>query len=252
MSCNRSWLWWLVATGVGILLVFVPALYADLRPFDEAIARYCNGLIGHNRQCDAVIVALNTKAGDITVFLFFLICVAIHCLSATGREERCRRMAFWAWALFMFPFCYLVQELLEQIFSRPSPGKLLNDWVNLRKMTNRNVKVASSDSFPSGHATFYWFFAFVMLRRYKVAGMLWLGLALLVPSTRLVTGAHWPSDIVLGSLPLCGLMAALLFETRLASLEQFFRFWCDNIHVRCGGKIASEFDATPGAPDRHN
>jgi len=89
----------------------------------------------------------------------------------------------------------LVNLALKSAWSRQRP-----DAAGARVPGQRNVRMPSSTSFPSGHAASGFAFAAAVGRDRP-----WLGLALrfvaaVVAYSRIHTGVHYPSDAVVGSL----------------------------------------------------
>jgi len=106
----------------------------------------------------------------------------------------------------------LVNLALKSAWSRQRP-----DAADARVPDQRNVRMPSSTSFPSGHAASGFAFAAAVGRDRP-----WLGLALrfvaaAVAYSRVHTGVHYPSDAVVGSLigEGIGQAAAGLLDQRL-------------------------------------
>ena len=108
----------------------------------------------------------------------------------------------------------LVNLALKSAWSRQRP-----DAADARVPGQRNVRMPSSTSFPSGHAASGFAFAAAVGRDRP-----WLGLALrfvaaAVAYSRVHTGVHYPSDAVVGSLigEGIGQAAAGLLDQRLST-----------------------------------
>lgn len=59
---------------------------------------------------------------------------------------------------------------------------------------------AETSSFPSGHAAFFFGLSFIVSLYNKNAGRFFLFSSLLISVSRVVSGIHWPSDIIFGAL----------------------------------------------------
>lgn len=216
-----TWPWIAALLAVLIALSSIPAIHAWVIHIDLRVAWASNSILGHNRVLDMCLGLLNSKFGDMGIVLFLLCFFGIHIKRGLTADERARRLAFWIWVSLVFVVFYLGQHMLETFFDRDGPGKALPDWKNLRKLYGWNYKMINSHSYPSGHATAYWVFAFMALRAYRRMGNALLAMAAVLPTTRLITGAHWLSDILLGSIPLAALISALGYETRIARLYYY-------------------------------
>ncbi len=115
---------------------------------------------------------------------------------------------------------------------RPSPTLILESAVRLSEMyPNLNLKDSSSDSFPGDHAAvlFTWFGYCIHFVRNK-----WSVLALIIviifSLPRLIAGAHWFSDVMVGGLSIAlislsiGVYTPLLnnINTRLTNIAHKF------------------------------
>lgn len=218
------------------VLMLFPPVHAHVQALDVALARLMNGWLGHSRMFDLSIGALNSKAGDRLVVAGILLLLALHVLVGRDRPARARRMAFWIWTILLFTVIYQGQRMVEDGFTRDSPGKVLEPWFDLRDAYGIKAKTTNTNSYPSGHGTAYYFFAFMALRHYRRMGLLLLVMAAVLPTTRIVTGAHWPSDLFLGSLPLALLFSALAHEPSLRHWLRRLTVWCDALLRMLNGR----------------
>lgn len=220
IAANRKlWPYVLAAILVITALNAVPSINGRLLRIDEIISRTGNSLVGKGVILDKLLIFLNTRGTDSVIIAVFGTFCLLQSLVAPSREEVVSRLAFWGWVAFVLVLCYLVQEGLEEGFERRSPGKALSGWLNLADMYHTHVKTGSVRSFPSGHATGLLLVGLMTLPRYWRIGLTLLALAAFGSTTRVIIGAHWSTDIVLGSLPLTALFAALAYETRLRRIE---------------------------------
>lgn len=72
-----------------------------------------------------------------------------------------------------------------------------------RPFVENNINVLlnhiNSPGFPSGHASFYFALSSVVYFYNKKAGYLFLMASFLISVSRVFTGLHWPSDILVGA-----------------------------------------------------
>lgn len=212
----RTWPWFLGATLALLAGCFYPPILEWMLSADESTSRWCNSLVGRNRAVDITISLLNTRMADVLLIIGYVTVFTLHACRPANSTERLKRGVFWIVTVLAFGIVYSLQQTIEGSVSRDSPGRVLSGWYDLRNDSDIEVKVSKSFSFPSGHASTYFFFAFMAMREFRRMGLALFVLALALPSTRIVTGAHWPTDI-LGSFLLMGLIAGLLVETRLGS-----------------------------------
>lgn len=253
----KTWPWILGFLICLLGIAFVPATQNTLLAYDDQITRWFNGLLGHSRSFDVFVGGLNSKAGDLIVVLSFLSFFAVNSCYRWNRREVCSRLAFWCWVSVLFILLYQGQRVFEAAFDRDSPGKAIEGWFNLKQAYGIKVKYNNSHSYPSGHSMAYYFVAFMALRRSLRTGLILLTVALIVPTTRIMTGAHWASDIFLGAVPISCLFAALFYETRVRRLRELFEYILDgfwhigltrqrrNLHDRIVGAWAELLDEVP-------
>ncbi len=108
-----------------------------------------------------------------------------------------------------------ISNQVELVFQRSSPSYYLGQELNDLKVLHpeKSVKVYAPTSLPSNHGNvFFTLFIICLYRWGKKAA--WLGLmALLFSTPRMLTGAHWFTDVVLGSVLMSWLVAAHFLAT---------------------------------------
>lgn len=101
-----------------------------------------------------------------------------------------------AWSLAV---SHLIVAIGKKVLPRPRPYLTLDDVCTGRQM----LKDAS---FPSGHSTAAFSMATVFSYTFPLGTPIFFGIALLVGSSRVYLGLHYPSDILMGAF--IGVMTA--------------------------------------------
>ncbi|MEI2263774.1 phosphatase PAP2 family protein [Erwinia sp. CGal63] len=85
--------------------------------------------------------------------------------------------------------------------SHPSPTKFFPDVNHVTTLTGIPTKDASSDSFPGDHGMMLMIFACFMLRYFgRRAFLIAVAIVLIFATPRIMIGAHWFTDVAVGSL----------------------------------------------------
>ncbi len=196
----------------------------DISFLDKECFRLLNGWVQDSYLWQTFWAIANHRAADILedvcfVLFFYLI------IKATPKAERTRKMAECAFFL-LFCICIILiaNELLFRVLlhiERKSPTLMLDSFTNLsEKVTWLKVKFKSPKSFPADHATtaLSFIISFLYLARNNmkitVAAILY-GIFLCLP--RLVAGAHWLTDVLVGSGSISLIFFSWAFCTPLAS-----------------------------------
>lgn len=189
-----------------------------------------NGLLEPNDNWRIFWAMANTKTADIIIGLgmilfFFLFIFSGH---KTMRSERLSMFGIMVGMILLSQDGGLV-DLYKQLISvqRASPSLVLEPAYRLSELVpGIKAKDASSGSFPGDHGIVtliwvgcIWFFA---SWRWGLAASL-IGLLILLP--RMVAGAHWLSDNLVGSSFLVLLMIAWILCTPMFYYLQRLGMW---------------------------
>jgi len=99
---------------------------------------------------------------------------------------------------------WVITSLLKDLFENPRP------FVEFKDIVTPLFLHGGMDSFPSGHATFFGALALSIFFVNKKVGYIFILFAILIGLTRIISGVHFPVDILCGYI--LGLTIALIFH----------------------------------------
>jgi membrane-associated phospholipid phosphatase len=192
-------------------------------PLDKGCFRFLNSLVEKSSFWQNFWAMANHKMADWLEDIIF-IGFFYWQIRVSPKEERIRKTAEILFLIFYSAFIILIaNELLFRVIlhiKRDSPTLVMDTFTNLsEKITWLKVKFKSPKSFPGDHATTALIFmaSFVYLARkhlHILCSAICYGIFLCLP--RLIAGAHWLSDILVGSGSIMALFFAWAFYTPLA------------------------------------
>ena len=201
--------WFFIFHALAVFLLaslFLPPTEELWRSFDTACFRILNeSLIGHPVQ-QAFWAVANIKITDIFGASFLLCSFLLYIFEAEGNERR-RRLAQLLYTLLWFEISiFACKQIYTPIcessgLSRHSPTLVLQNAFMLSEVVPwAKIKDSSYFCFPADHASivfqwcaFLWYFAGWK----RGASIFFCSLIFLLP--RLISGAHWTSDLLVGS-----------------------------------------------------
>lgn len=187
-----------------LLLLFSPYTQGFVNAIDRAFFRFLNGNLEGHPHMQLFWSLANHKLADWfhdIVFLFLIIAAVLN----TPKHDRIKKIS-------RFLFCVLYIAFIIFFFNRMifrenldivrlSPTIDLPDSIRLSKVfPELGIKDSSKQSFPGDHATTALLLAITYgyLANRKLAILGWAyGIFMCLP--RLIAGAHWFSDIAIGS-----------------------------------------------------
>jgi Kdo2-lipid A phosphotransferase len=199
---------------------FFPPLHALWQAVDTAVFKSLNSMMDNSRAWQLFWGLLNHKRADIVEDAIFLMFFIVAVYQAPPGEKGRRTVQFLFCIAISASIIYFVNEQLIRkhlLIPRASPSLVISPCTRLSvTMPWLLSKDATLGSFPGDHATTLLLFAsFYTLYAGKKAGLYAFGYAILRILPRLVVGAHWLSDIVVGTISLVLFFQSWLFFTPL-------------------------------------
>ena len=207
-----------------VLLVgswLLPATRALWDALDEFVFRALNDSRAWGGSWQTFWAWANVREADLVPFVLMLALLAWWTCEGGRRRIGRRAVGVFAFAFALLTICNMSAESLEDVegWRRRSPTLQLADVQLLSELVpGVDAKDVSGKSFPGDHA----------IALLAVAGFLWikagrrrglLSLMILSPFMlpRLVSGAHWLTDILIGSVCMLLVIMSWWFATPLAA-----------------------------------
>lgn len=224
-----------------MLVWLLPSTDVWVVPVDLAVFRSLNGVLTDTAWETRLWAFLNTRQFDllagIVMGLFFVLPGLVY------RGRRSVEAVFeFAAVFFSFSLMRIVAETLSS--PRLSPSReLYPNFHNLLELVPEwQCKVYSEHSFPSDHAAVVFVWAMYIVASSSRPGR-WLAVpyALFISTPRLVGGAHWFTDVLLGSVPLALFGFSWGYFTPLRALGQ-----------RWGSRLASRLPFSSATEEKNS
>jgi Kdo2-lipid A phosphotransferase len=214
---------------------FSPATRPAWEMLDTALFKFLNQTLENSPAAQLFWGIVNHKKADLVEDAIFLAFFTIAIVKAPAGQKVHRASQFILCIIISASIIYFVNQIVLRnhlLIPRPSPSLVVTPCVRLsQEMPWLLSKDATLGSFPGDHATTLLLFAsFYTLYAGRRAGAIaWL-YAIFRMLPRLIIGAHWLSDIVVGSASLVLFFLSLLFCTPLQAwavgkIEDFLNLW---------------------------
>ncbi len=200
MTINRL-LTILVLNVLGLALFFswyLPANHGFWFPIDKGLFYWFNDRLVTSKPLLWLLAITNFRAFD-GISLLAMGALYLHFWRRETPPGRRRLLAIGIAMLI----CAVVLNQLGHLIpvSHPSPTKFFPEVNHVSQLTGIPAKDASTDSFPGDHGMMLMVFACFMLRYFtRRAFLLAVAIVLIFASPRIMIGAHWFTDVVVGSL----------------------------------------------------
>ena len=178
---------------------YIPADHGFWFPLDSAIFHFFNQELVKSNAFLWLVAITNNRAFD----GFSLLAMGCLMLSFWLKEDKAGRRRILIIGLVMLLFAVAINQLATAIIpvKRSSPTLFFTDIYRVSELLHIPTKDASKDSFPGDHGMMLLIFSAFMLRYFgKVAGIIGLIIAVVFAFPRVMIGAHWLTDIVVGSM----------------------------------------------------
>lgn len=188
------------AAGFALFLSwYLPANHGFWFPLDSGIFHFFNQLLAKSQAFLWLVAITNNRAFD----GFSLLAMGCLMLSFWRKEDAPGRRRIIAIGLVMLLIAVVVNQLAQGLMpvKRSSPSLYFPNINRVSELLHISTKDASKDSFPGDHGMMLLIFSAFMLRYF---GKKAFGVALIIVVVfvfpRVMIGAHWLTDIVVGSL----------------------------------------------------
>ncbi|BBS38005.1 phosphatase PAP2 family protein [Enterobacter sp. LM3] len=178
---------------------YLPVNHGFWFPLDSAIFHFFNQALAKSPAFLWLVAVTNNRAFDGCSLL------AMGCLMLSFwlKEDKSGRRHILIIGLVMLLFAVVINQLATAIIpvKRSSPTLFFTDIYRVSELLHIPTKDASRNSFPGDHGMMLLIFSTIMLRYFgKKAFAISLIIFVVFAFPRVMIGAHWFTDIAVGSL----------------------------------------------------
>ena len=214
-----------ILVGLTILSLFLEPVNSLWVPIDQGFFQLANSWIKESFFWQNFWAIANHRLADFLLedlgflFLFFWIIYATPAALRQRKTAECLFILIYGAFIILIANEFLFRNLLH--IERKSPTLVMDTFTNLSDtVTWLKIKTKSYKSFPGDHATtailsIVGFFFLAREQRTVRIITLFFGLFLALP--RLIVGAHWLTDVLIGSGSIIAICFGWAFCTPLAS-----------------------------------
>jgi undecaprenyl-diphosphatase len=174
---------------------------------NETIFRYFNNFAGQYEWLDTAVVF---SAETLGIILLFGLVIFLFSHEHKGRGFHNVIVVLTAGLV-----AWIFAKIIKTIYPSPRPFLAIEDVTKL-------VNHGGTDSFPSGHTTFFSAIATALYFYHKKIAVFYMFGALLIGLSRIVAGIHWPVDILAGYV-LGGVVTVFVYYSYQYILRRFIR-----------------------------
>ncbi|WP_258329474.1 phosphatase PAP2 family protein [Citrobacter farmeri] len=178
---------------------YIPARHGFWFPIDASIFHFFNHKLVESKAFLWLVAITNNRAFDACSLL------AMGCLMLSFwlKETPAGRRRIVIIGLVMLLTAVVLNQAGQALLpvKRASPTLTFDNIYRVSELLHISTKDASRDSFPGDHGMMLLIFAGFMLRYFgKTAGIIGLIIVVVFAFPRVMIGAHWFTDITVGSL----------------------------------------------------
>lgn len=211
--------YWLLAAALVASWLVWPQTRALWDVADRVVFYHLNGLLAHG-PLQIILAVANNRLADVVVGLI-MVGMLVAWVRSTDGEARFERVAAGG-IMILFALVVMQAQRLALDVSRLSPSLVLTPVYKLSQLQPWAMpKDSSEGSFPGDHAAVLLMFAwFAVAKMGRVYGRPTTLLAVLFCLPRLFSGAHWFTDIAVGSVAIALVaMPLVLYAPFMRSLQ---------------------------------
>lgn len=196
---NLPWIILFNILGIALFLSwYLPTNHGFWFPIDSSIFFFFNEHLATNRTFLYLVAYTNNRAFDAIALLSMGLLYLSFFVKRDGYGKR-RMLILGVVILSTAVILNQLGHLLP--VQRASPTHFFENINRVGELTGINTKDSSRDSFPGDHGMMLIIFAVFMLRYFTVRSfIIALGIFVIFILPRIMIGAHWFSDIAVGSL----------------------------------------------------
>lgn len=189
-----------LAIAVALFVTYVMPGSADLwHALDVHVAFALNSWVTTNQLQQLIWSIGNMRVFDFISGAAMLLVLAYYVLKGRQATASVRCAYAIVISVMLVALVALTRNVIFQHFPNPSPSLVLEPFTRLSEVNSFGVKDSSSVSFPGDHATVVATFVFLLWVlagwRYGIVACI---IAIIACMPRLVAGAHWLTDDVVG------------------------------------------------------
>ncbi|WFQ80113.1 phosphatase PAP2 family protein [Xenorhabdus sp. SF857] len=203
--------------GIALFLSwYLPENHGFWFHIDSAIFYFFNEKLLPDAKFSLFVAIVNIRAFDV----ISLLCMGLLYYSAFHKQDHAGKRRLFMIGLVMLISAVIINQIGHQIpVSRPSPTLTFENVNRINEVTRWHTKDSSKDSFPGDHGLMLLIFSSFILR-YISRSAFCIALLIMVAFAlpRIMAGAHWFTDIAVGSLSLTLIGMSWILLTPLSDI----------------------------------